>query len=149
MIEHRGELLRSAQLLLVTRVCSATYGEHRVVSSIQSDKDKNSSGSCRILFTQQYFPCNLKTKLHHGVIDFPAEEVVDQVPSVRFVDVAISGQIVQELERFSERFTTLSQFCFVRVVREEDLTISYMLIQLVLRVLCSGIIWSTDHVTDP
>ena len=51
---------------------------------------------------------------------------------VRFRDVPTLGQVDQDCHRVFEGLAALHQFCFVRIIREEDLAIRDMLIDLVL-----------------
>ncbi len=93
--------------------------------------------------------CNLEPEVDHGITFFLAHgnQITNDAPSVGFPDVTILRQIVQEIHGRSICFASIQQLCLVGIVREENLTIGNMLIDLVLRVGGFGILIAFDEVT--
>lgn len=93
--------------------------------------------------------CNLEAELNHGINFFLTHrnKIASHAPFVGLPDVAIPRQVVQEIHGRSICFASVQQLRFVGIVREENLTIRNVLIDLVLRVEGFTILIAFDEVT--
>ena len=94
--------------------------------------------------------CNLEAELNHRIIFLLAHrnKIASNAPSVCLPDVTIPRQVVQEIHGRSICFTSIQQLRFVGIVREENLTIGNVLIDLVLRVGGFRILIAFDEMTE-
>lgn len=76
---------------------------------------------------------NAESKFSHRV-PLPSEKGLRDFPPVRLIDVPKLGQVGQEGHRLLESFAALQHLRFVYIIREKDLAIRDMLIDLVLGV---------------
>jgi len=76
------------------------------------------------------------------------EKPASDAPSVGLPDIAVLSQVVQESHGRPKCFPSLQKLRLIGVVREEDLTIRYVLVDLALRVGSFGVLIASDKVAE-
>jgi hypothetical protein len=106
------------------------------------------SSSFPVWYMIQDTLCNPAAKLSHSIaISCCAHEVLCYPPATHFSNMAVECQIVQHFHGLLECLASLQELGLVGIVRQEDLAVGDVLVDLVLGMRCFRMLCTSDEMT--